>query len=53
MEKHAFLEAMSVRMRRASLGGHLMLVTGDLNVAHREADLKNWKGNIGRSGFCP
>lgn len=53
VEKHAFLDAMSVRMRRASLGGHLMLVTGDLNVAHREADLKNWKGNIGRSGFLP
>jgi exodeoxyribonuclease-3 len=27
--------------------------TGDLNVAHREADLKNWKGNIGCAGFLP
>jgi exodeoxyribonuclease-3 len=29
------------------------VVTGDLNVAHREADLKNWKGNLGRAGFLP
>ena len=30
-----------------------MLLTGDLNVAHREADLKNWKGNLKKSGFLP
>jgi exodeoxyribonuclease-3 len=37
-------------LRRA--GGHVV-VTGDLNVAHREADLKNWKGNRGKAGFLP
>ena len=26
---------------------------GDLNVAHREADLKNWLGNRGKSGWLP
>jgi exodeoxyribonuclease-3 len=30
--------------------GHA-LVCGDLNVAHREVDIKNWKGNIGKAGF--
>jgi exodeoxyribonuclease-3 len=28
-----------------------MVVTGDLNVARGEADLKNWKGNLRKAGF--
>ncbi len=24
---------------------------GDLNVAHREVDIKNWRGNRGKAGF--
>ena len=27
--------------------------TGDLNVAHRDSDLKNWKGNVGKAGCHP
>ena len=27
------------------------VICGDLNVAHREVDIKNWKGNIGKAGF--
>jgi exodeoxyribonuclease-3 len=49
--KYAFLDAMTNRMARASAADELMLVTGDLNVAHREADLKNWKGNLAKAGF--
>jgi exodeoxyribonuclease-3 len=56
-EKFAFLDAMSTRMAqlaaRASAGGGEAVITGDLNVAHREADLKNWKGNLGKAGFLP
>jgi len=26
---------------------------GDINIAHKEADLKNWKGNLKNSGFLP
>ena len=26
---------------------------GDINIAHTEADLKNWKGNLKNSGFLP
>ena len=29
------------------------VVCSDVNIAHREADLKNWKGNIKNSGFLP
>ena len=26
---------------------------GDINIAHKEIDLKNWKGNLKNSGFLP
>ncbi|MBI2745317.1 MAG: exodeoxyribonuclease III [Burkholderiales bacterium] len=29
------------------------IVTGDVNIAHKEMDLKNWKGNLKNSGFLP
>jgi exodeoxyribonuclease-3 len=51
--KMAFLAAMTERLRRAAEADELVLVTGDLNVAHREADLKNWKGNLKKAGFLP
>ena len=51
--KMAFLDAMTRRMARAAVADQLMVVTGDLNVAHREADLKNWKGNLTKAGFLP
>lgn len=54
-EKFAFLDAMTDRMaelaaRSAAAAGEA-IITGDLNVAHREEDLKNWKGNRGKAGF--
>ena len=54
-EKFAFLDAMTARMNelagRAADGNGEAVITGDLNVAHAEADLKNWKGNLGKAGF--
>jgi exodeoxyribonuclease-3 len=29
------------------------VLCGDINIAHKEADLKNWKGNKKNSGFLP
>ncbi len=29
------------------------ILCGDINIAHREQDLKNWKGNLKNSGFLP
>jgi len=29
------------------------ILCGDINIAHREADLKNWKSNQKNSGFTP
>jgi len=55
VDKYAFLDDMDVRLDklRASVSrkkGHA-LVCGDLNVAHREVDIKNWRGNRGKAGF--
>ncbi|WP_288060612.1 exodeoxyribonuclease III [Thiomonas sp.] len=30
-----------------------VLLCGDVNIAHKEIDLKNWKGNLKNSGFLP
>ena len=30
-----------------------MILVGDINIAHKEIDLKNWKGNRKNSGFLP
>jgi exodeoxyribonuclease III len=33
--------------------GREVIICGDWNIAHREIDLKNWKGNLKNSGFLP
>ncbi|OAM52160.1 exodeoxyribonuclease III [Methylovorus sp. MM2] len=33
--------------------GRDVVICGDWNIAHKEADLKNWKGNKKNSGFLP
>ncbi len=33
--------------------GREFIVCGDVNIAHQEIDLKNWKGNKKNSGFLP
>lgn len=42
------------RMRAgAEAAGREVLLVGDWNIAHKEIDLKNWKGNRKNSGFLP
>lgn len=54
VEKLGFLAAMTFRMGMiAADAGALAVVTGDLNVAHRQEDLRNWKGNLKKSGCLP
>ncbi|MEV5378167.1 MULTISPECIES: exodeoxyribonuclease III [Actinomycetes] len=38
---------------RAAAEGREVLVCGDWNIAHTEADLKNWKANRKSAGFLP
>ncbi|GAA5199774.1 exodeoxyribonuclease III [Microbacterium jejuense] len=51
--KWAFLDAMEERMPRLAVERPLSVVMGDLNVGHREFDIRNWKGNVKRAGFLP
>ncbi len=55
--KYSFLDVMEKRMARlrelAELTGRRILIGGDLNIAHTERDIKNWKGNLKTSGFLP
>ena len=52
-EKLAWFDAATARISELRADGRHVVFTGDLNVAHRKADLKNWKGNIGCAGFLP
>jgi exodeoxyribonuclease-3 len=53
LHKLAFLHAMTKRLAELGQAERPAVICGDFNVAHREADLKNWKGNTDRSGFLP
>ncbi|MEU6096393.1 exodeoxyribonuclease III [Streptomyces sp. NPDC047079] len=48
-----FLGYLKELRERAASDGREVLVSGDWNIAHREADLKNWRGNRKSSGFLP
>ena len=50
-EKLAFLAAIEHRLDEWARDGRLAALTGDLNIARTEADLKNWRGNLGKAGF--
>lgn len=49
----AFLPYLTGLKARAAAEGREVVVCGDWNIAHQEADLKNWKGNKKNSGFLP
>ena len=51
--KWAFLDAMEKRMPLLAAERPLSLIMGDLNVGHREFDIRNWKGNVKKAGFLP
>ena len=53
VEKYKFLDAMSTRLPEIAAHSDYAVVLGDLNVGHRELDIKNWKGNVKRAGFLP
>jgi exodeoxyribonuclease-3 len=52
-EKFRFLDAMEARLPELVAHNPLAVVVGDLNVAHRNLDIKNWRGNRKSSGFLP
>ena len=50
--KFRFLALMAPHLTRLAMEREIILI-GDINIAHREIDLKNWKGNRKNSGFLP
>ena len=52
-EKMRFLTAVGDRLGDWAADGRHAVLTGDLNIAHRVQDLRNWRGNLGKSGFLP
>ncbi len=50
--KFRFLDVMGPHLRRLKSEREFILV-GDVNIAHQEIDLKNWKSNQKNSGFLP
>jgi exodeoxyribonuclease-3 len=50
--KFRFLDAMLPKLQALKRKREFILV-GDVNIAHQEADLKNWKSNQKNSGFLP
>lgn len=52
-EKWKFLDAMEERMPELARHSELAVIVGDLNVGHRELDIRNWRGNRNQAGFLP
>ena len=50
--KYRFLDRMRPHLRALSQAREFILC-GDINIAHQNADLKNWKSNQKNSGFLP
>lgn len=51
--KFRFMDFFYTHLVELAQSGRDVLVCGDWNIAHREIDLKNWKGNRKNSGFLP
>ena len=52
-EKWRFLDGMERRLPEIARHSELAVVVGDLNVGHRELDIRNWKGSVKKAGFLP
>ena len=51
--KFRYLEAFLPHLIKIKKSGREIVLSGDINIAHNEIDLKNWKGNLKNSGVLP
>jgi exodeoxyribonuclease-3 len=51
--KDIFLGELMPMLKARQSAGEKLIICGDWNIAHKEIDLKNWKGNLKNSGFLP
>ena len=47
------MATLAARMAQLAAAGRDAVMCGDWNIAHTENDIKNWKGNVKKSGFLP
>ena len=52
LAKYRFLDAIGPHLQALRAEREFVLCA-DVNIAHHEIDLKNWKGNLKNSGFLP
>lgn len=53
LAKFRFMAEFERHLDRIRQEGRHYLLCGDWNIAHKEIDLKNWRGNQKNSGFLP
>jgi exodeoxyribonuclease-3 len=51
--KFAFMKRFYPKMKAMKASGREFILCGDINIAHKEIDLKNWRANRKNSGFLP
>ncbi len=51
--KYRLMDQYMPRLKEQNEDGRDWVICGDWNIAHKEIDLKNWKGNKKNSGFLP
>lgn len=51
--KYAYLAKVTERLSELATLDRPVVVAGDLNIAHQNVDIANWKGNLKSAGFLP
>jgi len=51
--KYRFLSEFEPHLERLRASGREIVFCGDINIAHKEIDLRNWRSNRKNSGFLP
>ena len=52
-KKFRFMDVFMPYLIKLKKSGRDVIIVGDWNIAHKEIDLKNWRGNKKNSGFLP
>ncbi len=51
--KYDFLARLAEHLLALKAEGRELIICGDYNIAHKQIDIKNWRGNLKNSGFLP
>jgi exodeoxyribonuclease-3 len=51
--KYQCMDYLQPQLAKWARDGRQYVICGDWNIAHKEIDIKNWRGNLKKSGFLP